>query len=486
MRSKAKSAKWITQIPQKIFLEDKLNNVSGYLIVLSVAIIFGYLLATQSLLGFGLFGLIIGLFTIIVCLLNTEAGLYINIIYSFFAFHFNRFLFNDNLQVGVGSDILVVATVLSLFIGKKKNFQFPKGPVVVCLLIMYGYIVIELVNPYAHSFLGWYQTLRKILAEFFLLLIAYNAFTSFKIVKRFITILFILCTICGIYGCIQQWHGLFNFEIAWATADEHRFGLIFIAGDYRKFSTMSDPTAYAIIMASCGAFFLVVATGQKKMLIKIILLVGVMFMFMGMGYSGTRTANAMLIAGLALFIILSFNKKSTRLFAILASISFLVLLYGPYSNSTINRFRTTFLGSEDESYKVRLVNKAFIQPYIYSHPFGGGLGTTGAGGLRYSPSHVLAGFPPDSGYLKMALEIGWIGLAILCLIYYNVLRNGVKVYFASKNENLKIIYAACVTAFFCLFVGQFAQDAIGQITDIVVYYPLIAITLRAKTLEQEM
>lgn len=431
-------------------------------------------------------GLAIGFFVVIICLLNAEAGLYINIIYSFFAFHINRFLFNDSMQVGVGSDILIVATFLGLFTGKVKSRQLPKSPVIVCFLILYSYITIELFNPYAHTFLGWYQGFRKVLEEFLLLFIAYNILSGFAAVKRLLTVLFIMCTICGLYGCIQQWHGLFDFEMAWVTADEHRFGLIFINGDFRKFATMSDPTAYSIVMAACGAFFTVIATLAKQQKTKIILLSGVLFMILGMAYSGTRTANVMLIAGIFIFIFITINKKATQLFAIAAFALFAVLLYGPFNSHAINRFRTTFLGSEDESYKVRVLNRQRIQPYIWSHPIGGGIGTTGAGGLRFNSSHELAGFPPDSGYLKIALESGWLGFAIICILYFVVLKNTIHQYFRSKYERLKMLYAACLSAFFCLYVGQFAQDAIGQLTDIVFYYPMIAITLRAKTFEEEM
>lgn len=484
-RQRNRAAGKISRFSQEVFVEEKLYNFPGFVMVAFLSITFGYMIANQEKLGLGVFGLIIGFFTIITCLLSTEAGLYINILYSFFAFHFSRLLFGGDFQVGVISDILVSATFLSLFLGKEKRNYFPRSSVMIALLIMYGYISLELFNPYAHSFLGWYQTIRKVLAEFALLFISYNLFTNYRTVRRFIIILFALCAFCGLYGCIQQWHGLFNFELAWVQADSNRFGLIFIAGDFRKFSTMSDPTAYAIVMASCSVFFMILATRQKAFLYKAILMTGVLFMIMGMGYSGTRTANVMVIAGLALFILMTFDNKQTRLFALAASVIFALLLWGPYSNATINRFRTTFLGSKDESYKVRVVNRTSIQPYIYSHPIGGGLGTTGAGGLRFNPGHRLAGFPPDSGYLKFALELGWIGLAILCTIYFTVLRNGVNVFFCSRIEHLKIIYAGATALFFSLYIAQFAQDAIGQITDIVIYYPMIAITLRADTLEQE-
>jgi len=285
------------------------------------------------------------------------------------------------------------------------------------------------------------------------------------------------------YGCFQQWHGLFDSERAWVMADETRFALIFIDGDFRKFSTMSDPTAYGIIMASCGILFSIIALNEKKFRTKLIIITGLIFMFLGMAYSGTRTADAMAAAGFGMFILLTLNKRSTQIFAAILGCAFIVIMYGPiYGNQTVNRFRSTFNATEDQSYKVRETNRAFIQPYIYSHPIGGGLCTTGAAGLHYNPSHYLAGFPPDSGYLKKALETGWIGLIIICVLYFVILKNSISGYFESNNKNIKIIFAACSGCLFSFYIADFAQDAIGQITDTVVYYPIIALTIRLRTL----
>jgi len=469
----------------KIFIEQKLNNFAGYALLSVFAIVLGYLFAVQTILGIAVAGLICSTAVVMACILDTQMGLYINVIYCFFAFAFSRYFFNDEFPTGVASDILVVATLFSFFI-KRTNLKsslekFIRTPVVIAILVLFIYLLIELFNPYAHSFNGWYQTFRKSLGALFLLFIAYRAFDDYNSIKKFLTLLFIVCTISGIYGCIQQWHGLFDFERAWAMADENRFGLIFINGDFRKFSTMSDPTAYGIMMASCGILFTILAWNEKKRYIKLIVFAGVSFMFLGMAYSGTRTANAMAVAGLAMFMLLTINKKNTRIFAVSSGMAFLVLMYGPfYGNSTINRFRTTFNGTNDDSYKVREVNRAFIQPYIYSHPIGGGLCTTGGGGLRFNPTHYLAGFPPDSGYLKKALETGWIGLIIICVLYFVILKNCIRGYFEEEDPNKKILFAACCAFLFSFYVADFAQDAIGQITDVVVYYPLIAITLKLK------
>jgi hypothetical protein len=480
----------ISNFLHKIFIEQKLNNFIGYILLFLFAVVLGYLFAVQTTIGIGIAGLVCSVAIVLACILDTQTGIYINVIYSFFAFAFSRYFFNDQFPTGVPSDILVVATLLSFFVKRvnlKHSFnQFIHTPVVIAVLVLYFYLLIELFNPYAHSFDGWFQTFRKAMDAHILLFIAYKAFDSYKKIKNFLILLFIVCSITGLYGCIQQWHGLFDYERAWAMADDNRFGLIFIAGEFRKFSTMSDPTAYGIIMASCGVLFTIIAWNEKRWSIKLILIAGITFMFLGMAYSGTRTANAMAVAGLGMFVLLTINQKTTKFFALFFGLAFIVLMYGPfYGNATINRLRTTFNGTNDESYKVREVNRAFIQPYIYSHPIGGGLCTTGANGLRFNPSHYLAGFPPDSGYLKKALETGWIGLIIICVLYFVILKNCIRGYFEAKDPDIKTLFAACCAFLFSFYIADFAQDAIGQITDTVVYYPLIAATLKLRNLNKE-
>jgi hypothetical protein len=125
-----------------------------------------------------------------------------------------------------------------------------------------------------------------------------------------------------------------------------------------------------------------------------------------------------------------------------------------------------------------------IQPYIKKHPLGGGLGTSGAAGLRFNRSHYLSGFPPDSGYLRKGMETGWIGLGLVILAYFIVLRYGIGAFFRSRFREHRMLIAAALCVIFSLYVGEFAQEAIGQMSDIVVYYPLIAILVKLRKKEE--
>src|SRR5437868_773273 len=80
---------------QRLLIGEKLDNWTGWFFILAVAGGFAYLITQKTTLGLGLFGMIVGLFTVMLCMLNTEAGLYITITYSFFVCHFSRYFFND-------------------------------------------------------------------------------------------------------------------------------------------------------------------------------------------------------------------------------------------------------------------------------------------------------------------------------------------------------------------------------------------------------
>jgi hypothetical protein len=135
--------------------------------------------------------------------------------------------------------------------------------------------------------------------------------------------------------------------------------------------------------------------------------------------------------------------------------------------------------------QVRDINRARIQPYIWSHPFGGGLLTTGANGERMYPDHPLAGFPPDSGLLATALEKGWVGLALDMLLFLIIMIEGVKGYFRTTQEQFRKYYLAITCGVFSLVIGEYAQIVIFQIPICVFFLSAGAIIIRLKLLEKK-
>lgn len=483
IRTKLRSANPVASYLHRIFLSEKLNNWIGYFLIAGVAVTFGYLLSKDLKLGLGVLGMLIGISVILICVLDTEMGLYINMAYAFVAVHISRLLFNDELPIGIITDILVASTFMGLFLGKynlKKNTpELFKSRPVIYFLITFFYLCLELLNPEAHSFEGWFQIIRKVLETIVFLFIAYNVLGDYKAIRKFFKVLFFCALATALYGCIQQWHGLFPFELAWVASDPVRFELIYILGSFRKFSFLTGPTELGIMMAACALLFMIIGINEKKSLNKYVLIGGSIIMMLAMSYSGTRTANAMIVGGAVMFILLTIANKKTKIFALFAVLAFLFLMYVPiYDNLTLLRFRTSFKASEDASYNVRETNRARIRPYIHTHPFGGGLSTTGEGGKKYNPGHPLAGFPPDSSYLNKTLELGWVGLTLTCLLYFVTLQAAVHGFFTSKNNKTKILFAASAAFLFSLYIGEIAQEAVGLFSNMVVYYPILAIIVR--------
>lgn len=328
--------------------------------------------------------------------------------------------------------------------------------------------------------------MRKVVESFLIVFIAYNVFDSVVKIRRFIKALFLFALIMGVYGCFQQWHGLLQTEINWVSADPVQFNLICIWGEYRKFSLMGGPTEFGVIMAGCSLLFVLLSLNEKNKFTKALYITGSVFMLLGMSYSGTRTANAMVVGGIALFLLLTIKKRSSKLFACIAALAFLFVLYAPiYSSATLLRFRSTFTAKEDASYNVREINRQRVQPFIWTHPFGSGLSTTGEMGQKYNPGSPVAGFPPDSGYLNKALESGWIGLILTCVLYFSMLQYILRGYFLSKNPEFKTFFAASLAFFFSYFLGEMTQEAVGVFANMGVYYPIFSIVLRLRQFSEE-
>lgn len=478
----------------RIFLTQKLRNWVGIVVFIALAGFSAYLVTYKYKMAItfmaGLFGMAGGL----VCLMNPRLCFYTNVVFSFIAFHISRlfFYYGVPLSVGIFTDALIVTCLIGLLF-KQDNMrqtlnEFAGTPVIIFMLIIYGYFALQLFNPNSMSTFGWYAGFRKLLSNLLLLFVSYTLLNNIREIKRYITFFFVLSAISGIYACVQEWRGLFDFELYWLMSDPHGMGLAFIGGRFRKFGTMSDPAAFAISMAVSAVFFIVILSGipKKKWLTALAILVGVGLMITGMTYSGTRTANAMLVAGGCFFILMTANRPATYIFAALGAMVFLVMLYGPFNSPTIQRFRSTFTPDDDPSYNVRETNRRSVQNYIHTHPIGGGLATTGGTGKTHHPGHPLAGFQPDNGYLKKVLETGVIGLLNYLVLYFLIFLAGIRGYFSSKNKEFQLIYAASLCAFFCFYVGEYAQKATGQITSDIVYYPLLAIVLKLRKIDSSV
>jgi putative inorganic carbon (HCO3(-)) transporter len=197
-------------------------------------------------------------------------------------------------------------------------------------------------------------------------------------------------------------------------------------------------------------------------------------------FSGTRGANPLLPAALVLFAILRYNRK-VLVFSCFAALFLLFLIYVPTSNVNLYRFQSAFKPNNDQSYNLRKRNQKRIQPYILAHPMGGGLGSTGVWGKKYAPDSYLAQFPPDSGYIRVAVEDGWIGLLVFCTFMFIIIRTGIVNYYKIEDPELKVYCLAMTLIIFAYNLANFPQEALVQFPSSILFYfeaALINVTLR--------
>ena len=378
--------------------------------------------------------------------------------------------------IGLVMDALTYMLILGFFIKQKneRNWAYFNDPISYFILAWLIYNMLEVINPAAASVLAWVYTVRTVAV----LMLLYFVFVFQIRTKDYIKLLFkvwlILEFICGMAAFIQENIGFFGFESRWLNSDPLRLNLLFIYGHMRKFGIFSDPVTFAYNMVAASLLCLALLFANIKPFKKGILVGLICFFLTVMLYSGTRAAYVLIPAALGMLAILKFNKN-VLVFVLIAGFILAVLIKMPTSNPSLVRFQTAFNPSKDASFNVRAENQRRIKPYILSHPIGGGLGSVGIWGQRFAPHSFLAKFPPDSGYVRVAVEMGWIGLLLFCAFNFVILKRGIYYYYIIKDPELKTYCMAMVLIIFALDIGNYPQQAFVQYPTNILFYLAMAI-----------
>lgn len=474
---------------QKQLINKKLNSPLGYLILFIFSVVFVLILKIFGELG-GIiaFVILIGLPLSIICVFNATFGYILALVFAFFMFTLSKV--GIELPTGVVYDFIFFVTlggiILKEIVYKKSDWSGLKTPIFITLFVLSAYEILQVLNPNAVSTYAYLYGMRGLATKFCILIVGLYVIQTFAFVKLFTKVWLALALLAALYSMKQEFLGFFDFERSWVMADEGRYRLIFIWGRFRKWSFLSDVNAFGLLMAFSSIFCFISVLGPYKKTIKVILFISGICMLMGMTFSGTRTAYAMVPAGFSLYILMTLKDIKTVVFTIVMALAFAVVLFGPFYGGNLNRIRSLIRMEEDPSMNVRDVNRDRIQPYLLSHPIGGGLVTTGAAGREYSPGHPLAGFPPDSGYLETALETGWIGLILEMIFLSTVLIVGLRNFFRTKDPTIKNFYAAYLCSFFALTVANYAQDSLGQKPIGLIVYTTFILMFKLKEMDNEI
>ncbi len=478
-------ASWL----RKEFFYKKMISPIGIPLLLLLALVCGFLVYKDLImLPFGLAAALIGIAVVYYCLFRPLQGFYLITVISFFIFYPSHLVGKD-LPIASVVDLLFVFLFLGSMILKKtkaiKEGNLFNTPVSLMLLVNIIMFLLEAFNPNVPNISGWTTPIRRLLVLVIVYVVTYRLIDEYWKFKKFLRLWLALAFIAALYACYQQWVGYLPSEIKYIMSRPGEYELLFQGGQFRKFSFLSDVVTFGIMSGSMAVLTIILAISEESLIKRIILFGMALAMLLGMAYSGTRTTNIILPAGITLYGFITIQNKKTIIALFASFLLFLFILFAPiYSNPTLNRMRTTF-DSKEQSLNVREVNRHFIQPYLHYHPIGGGVSSTGVEGVMFYPSHPLAGFPPDSGLLKIGLEMGWIGLILHLLLNATILLQGIYYYFRMKNKKLKVYMVAILCSLFPFMVCQFSQNAIGQIPSALYFYSCMAIIKRLKEFDEE-
>jgi hypothetical protein len=459
---------------RRAFSRDKMNVplVIGTLLLYSLA--FALLIAYSGLPG-GVIALVFvaGLPLAYGVIAWPKFGVTVLLLLAYFIMLFTKL--NISFPLGTIMDVLEALLIAGFFIKQKYHpeWKIYKNPVTVITLVWLGYNLLQIANPEAESRMAWLFTVRTVAIVMLLYFVFVYHLRDIKFIRFILKLWIALSFFAALYGLKQELFGFFSFEERWLDNPELH-ALYHIGNHWRIFSIFSDPVAFAYNMVISSILCLALLTGPVAVWKKMILTGLAIFFLYVMLYSGTRGAYVLLPSCLPLFGIMKFNARMF-IYGCIAAFIFVCLIFMPTSNSTLVRFQSAFRPSNDASFNVRASNQKKIQPYILSHPIGGGLGSTGMWGQRFSPDSYLANFPPDSGYVRVAVEQGWIGLLIFCIFMFIVLKTGVDSYFKIRDPELKSYCLAMTMIIFALNLGNFPQEALVQFPVNIYFYLAIAL-----------
>ena len=439
--------------------------------------------------GLAAVSLLFGIPMVLYSMLDLRFGVLTVFSFSFFLQGLNKSA--GGLPLGVILDVFLLVMLVGLILTKWHNndLRLAKNPISYAVWAWIAYNCFELFNPMG-SMQAWLFVIRGIAVLMIFYFIMLEAMNGIAFCQKIINVWIGLSLFAGVYGLFQEFHGLLPFEKEWVHADEFRFKLIYNWGRYRIFSFFSDPAIYGVLMSFSGLLCVTLLTGPFKLGYKVFLAFSGFVMLLAMVYAGTRTAFAMLPAGFIFYSLLTFQKKTLAFTAVImvagASIIFSdVRSLGPFlTTNSLNRIRSAFSPGDDPSFQVRERSQAFIKPFIQSHPIGAGLGSVGIWGTRFNPGSPLAEFAPDSGYVRVAVELGWIGLIIYCMLFMAILITGIRNYYRMHDPRLKAYMAAILSVVFSLVIGNYPQQVLIQVPTILIFYAIMAMVVRLRELDK--
>ena len=335
--------------------------------------------------------------------------------------------------------------------------------------------ILEIANPESRSFEAWFYAMRGVALYFFLtLLVSYLCLKYETDFNWFITLWFIFSMIGTMWGIKQLYIGLDSGEKAWLSVPGN-LTTHMLFGKLRVFSFYSDAGQFGASQAHTATVATILAIFEKIKKRKVFYTVTAIVCFYGMLISGTRGAFAIPLIGSFTYLVLIRNFKIIIAGTAMLGILFFILKFTfiGQGNYQIQRLRSS-LNPNDASLQVRIENQKKLGLYLDKHILGGGVGSGGYWGQRFSPDTFLANLALDSWYVRIAAEYGYVGLILYLAMLLFILYIAFKKFNNEKDMNVKNQRMALFCGLTGILVASYSNQVFGQLpTGILIYISIV-------------
>lgn len=362
----------------------------------------------------------------------------------------------------------------------RADFSLARRSLTLVLGIWMLYIILQIFNPEAVTMVAWFYSMRPnalyplLISVTFLVL-----FNTREDMKRFFSIWLGMSLFGVAWGIKQNIFGVSHVEQMWLEMGAKGTHILF--GKLRVFSYYFDAGTFGTAMGQIAIACFILAFGPFSRKRKIFLLIAGALTFYGMMISGTRGAIAVPAAGGILYLLMIRKVKLIVLgLGIMAfSFAFLKYTYIGQSNYTINRMRTA-LNPEDASLNTRLRNREALSEYLKDKPFGGGLGTAGSWGRRFSSDTWLANFEPDGMYTWIRAETGIVGRNLYVGVMLFILFRGMSIASKLKNKEDQLYAIAFLAGFSGILLANYGNPVINQFPNLTLNFMVVSFVFSMK------
>jgi hypothetical protein len=424
---------------------------------------------------------------VVAVFVKPERGMLAVFVVNYFAMGLARYV---PAPMGLSVDGILVLTWIALFFSQfneKMSWKKAWKGVSICALIWFLYALFQFFNPEAVSRVAWFYAMRGV--SLYMLLTVPLVFLLLDHEKHLDLMLklWAVFTLLGVAkGIMQHVLGPDPWEQQWLNEIGGKTHLL--PGGLRIFSFFTDAGNYGGSMAFSGVVFSILALHTTPFRKKLFLGTVALAAFYGMIISGTRGAIAVPLAGFTLYAILSKKVKVVLLGGVLLFAAYAFLKFSTLGGSVyeIRRMRTA-LDPDNPSLMVRKENQRLLKGYLASRPFGGGIGSAGNWGLRFSPGTFLAETPTDSWYVQIWAEQGRVGLTLHLVILGFVLVSSSRIsMYKLETRDMKGKATALTAGMFGVMIASYGNGIIGQMPNGIILYMSMAFIAMMPRWEQRI